>query len=152
MPIQPSADMAKKDIPEGPSRSVPRINRFSIYFPSLSLISGIIQGACALLVASSSLKILFGLAALAAAIKSSRLHSNLIRIPLMGLSTVLACLTLFVLWNGWQLRNLPSARWRKQPLTFRKKLGIALSFLSAIMTLALAFGEVALHPIFPHAR
>ena len=112
--------------------------------------SSIIQGACALLVASSSLKLLVGLAGLASAMKFSQLHSEPVRIPLMAISIVLATVTLFVLWNGWRLRNLPSARWRKRQLSLRARLAILFSFASAVITLTLVIAELIIHPLFSH--
>jgi hypothetical protein len=122
----------------------------SVLLSGASVVSGIIQGACAILVASSSLKLLVGLAGLAAAMKSSRLHSEPVRIPLMAISTVLALVTLFVLWNARRLRNLPSARWRRRTLSLRTKLAICFSLVSAIATLALVIAELAIHPFFSH--
>jgi len=116
-----------------------------------SAIGGAIQGACAILVASSSLKGFVGVAALAAAVKSSKLHSEIVRIPLMAISVVLACLTLFVLWNAHRLRNLPSARWRRRPLTSAQKFSIVFSLLLSVLTLLLVFYELTLHPLFVSA-
>jgi hypothetical protein len=100
------------------------------------------------LVASSSAKILLGIASLAGAMKTSQLHANIVRIPLMLVSATLAFITLFVLWNAHRLRNLPSAGWRKRPLTTRQKSGIGFSLVAAIVTLALVIGEAVIHPIF----
>jgi hypothetical protein len=122
--------------------------RSSLILPTLSLVGGIIQGACAILIASSSLKVLVGLTALAAAMKSSRFHSDVVRIPLIVISSALACWTLFVVWNGWRLRNRTAARWRKKSLTFRQKLAICVSVASALVTLSLVIGEIVVHPIF----
>jgi hypothetical protein len=124
----------------------------SVLLSGVSVVSGIIQGACAILVASSSLKILVGVAGLAAAMKSSQLHSEPVRLSLMVISTVLAVVTVFVLWNGYRLRNLPSARWRKRTLSLGTKLAILFSLATALVTVALIIGEVAIHPIFGHHR
>jgi hypothetical protein len=122
----------------------------SLVLSGTSFISGVIQGACAVLVASSSLKILVGVAGLAAAMKSSKIHSDPVRVPLMAVATLLALVTLFVLWNGHRLRNLPSARWRKQSLSLKRKAAIAFSLLSAVMTLVLVVAELLIHPIGSH--
>jgi hypothetical protein len=122
----------------------------SVLLSGVSIVSGIIQGACAILVASSSLKILVGLAGLAAAMKSSEIHSEPVRLPLMAISTVFAVVTLFVLWNGHRLRNLSSARWRKRELNPRAKLAIGFSMASALITLILVAAELYIHPIFGH--
>lgn len=122
--------------------------RTSVLLSLTSFAGGIIQGACAILVASSTAKIFLGIAGLAAALKTSELHANIVRLPLMAVSTILALITLYVLWNAHRMRNLPSARWRKRALTARQKAGIAFSFAAAVITLALVVAEVTIHPIF----
>jgi hypothetical protein len=123
----------------------------SLWLAMASTIGGIIQGACAVLVASSSVKGLVSVAALAGALKASKLHSEIVRVPLMVVSVLLSCLTLFVLWNAHRMRNLPSARWRKRPLTGRQWLAILFSLLLSLITLALVVYEVMLHPLFSAA-
>jgi uncharacterized membrane protein len=122
--------------------------RTSVLLSMTSVAGGIIQGACAILVASSTAKIFLGIAGLAAALKSSEFHREAIRLPLMAVSSILALITLFVLWNAHRLRNLPSARWRKRTLTARQKLGIAFSLSAAVITLLLVVAEITIHPIF----
>ena len=115
-----------------------------------SVVAGIIQGACAVLVASSTAKIFLGVAGLAAALKTSEFHREPVRIPLMALSAGLAMITLFVLWNGHRMRNLPSARWRKRGLNYRQKAGIGFSMAVAVLTLVLVVAELIIHPFFAH--
>lgn len=149
MSYQESTEVPKFVTSTEPSAAEPAAES-SIFFSGVSIVSGIIQGACAILVASSSLKILVGLAGLAAAMKSSQIHSEPVRLPLMAISTIFAVVTLFVLWNGHRLRNLPSARWRKRELSLRSKLAIAFSLASALITLFLVATELYIHPIFGH--
>jgi hypothetical protein len=124
--------------------------RTSVLLSATSVAAGIIQGACAILVASSTAKIFLGIAGLAAAVKTSELHAEIIRIPMILISTILSFITLFVLWNAHRLRNLPSAHWRKRPLTSRQKLGIAFSLTASILTLVLVVAEITIHPLFSH--
>jgi hypothetical protein len=124
--------------------------RTPILLSITSVAGGIIQGACAILVASSTAKIFLGIAALAAALKTSELHANIVRLPLMAISTILALITLVVLWNAHRLRNLPSARWRKRALTARQKAGFAFSFAASVLTLVLVIAEATIHPFFSH--
>jgi hypothetical protein len=125
----------------------PAETRDSLVISAAGLITGLIQGACAILVASSSMKILLSVAGLAAAMKASRFHSDPVRIPVMVVSAILACISLYVLWNGRRLRNLPSARWRKRPLSRRQKLAIAFTLASSLATLALVIAESVIHPV-----
>lgn len=122
--------------------------RTSVLLSISSVAGGIIQGACAILVASSTAKFFLGITALSAAVKSSELHANIVRLPLMAISTIFALITLFVLWNAHRLRNIPSARWRKRALTPRHRIGIAFSFSAAVLTLVLVIAEATIHPIF----
>jgi len=122
--------------------------RTSVLLSVTSFAGGIIQGACAILVASSTAKIFLGVAGLAGALKTSEFHSEIVRLPLMAVSTILALVTLFVLWNAQRMRNLPSARWRKRALTTRQKAGIAFSLAAAVITLVLVVAEITIHPIF----
>lgn len=124
--------------------------RTSVLLSATSVAAGIIQGACAILVASSTAKIFLGIAGLAAAVKTSELHAEVVRIPMMLISTILSLITLFVLWNAHRLRNLPSARWRKRHMTTRQKLGIAFSLTASILTLVLVVAEITIHPLFAH--
>lgn len=124
--------------------------RTSMLLSVTSFAGGIIQGACAILVASSTAKIFLGIAGLAAALKTSELHVEAVRLPLMTISTFLALITLFVLWNAHRMRNLPTARWRKRALTARQKAGITFSFVAATLTLVLVAAEIAIHPLFGH--
>src|SRR5262249_50061957 len=89
----------------------------------------VLQGLCVWFMAIGTLKLAFGLGVLGLAGTASFIHSDPVRIPLMLLATLGATATLFVIWNQQRLRNLPSAQWRKRPLTTREKrrMGIAVA-------------------------
>ena len=114
---------------------------------ALALIGGLVQGVCAILVATSSVKLFLGVASVAAAMQTSRFHADIIRVPVMLVSAVLAGISLFTVWNGWRLRNLPSARWRKRPLSTPRKLGIAFTIVTSVAALVLVIAEGVVHPI-----
>ena len=120
----------------------------SLLLSSVALVGSLIEGACAILVASASAKLFLGLAAVAGAVKASRLHADIVRIPVLLVSAAAALITLLVLWNAWRARNRPAARWRKRPLTWREKFSFAVTLLASVMTLALVVGEAIEHPIF----
>jgi hypothetical protein len=120
---------------------------FPTVLSAASLAGATIQGVCAILVASSSLKVLLGVAGVAAAVKTSSLHSDKIRVPLMLISAALASLTLYVLWNGWQLRKQPAARWRIRSLSRGQKLGIGFSLAASVTSWLLVIVEAVVHPI-----
>ena len=82
----------------------------SLLLSSIALVGSLIEGACAILVASASAKLFLGLAAVAGAVKASRLHADIVRIPVLLVSAAAALITLLVLWNAWRARNR-SAAW-----------------------------------------
>ena len=120
----------------------------SFLLSSAALVGSLVEGACAILVASASAKIFLGIGALAGAAKASRLHADIVRIPVLLASTAAALLTLLVLWNAWRARNRSAARWRKKPMTLRETFSLAVTLLASVITLALVLGEAIEHPIF----
>lgn len=123
----------------------------AIQFGASSLVAGFIQGACALLMVTNAGKALLGIASTAVAARSSFIHSDPVRIPLMIISALGALAVLYVLWNGWRLRNRSGAQWRRQPLTKRERWSTGFALLSSAITLALVIGEYLAHPIM-HPR
>ena len=120
----------------------------SLLLSSAALVGGFIESACAILVASASAKLFLGLGAVAGAVKASRLHADVVRIPVLLVSAAAALITLLVLWNAWRARNQSGARWRKRPMTLREKFSLAATLLASVMTLGLVVGEAIEHPIF----
>lgn len=120
----------------------------SLLLSSAAFLGSIVEGACAILVASASAKVFVGIGAIAGAIKASRFHADFIRIPVLLVSAAAAVVMLVVLWNTWRARNRSTARWRKRPMTIREKFSVGLTLLSSMLTLALVVAEVVEHPIF----
>jgi hypothetical protein len=120
----------------------------SLLLSSAGLVGSLIEGACAILVASASAKLFLGLGTVAGAVKASRLHADIVRIPVLIVSAAAAFITLLVLWNAWRARSRSTARWRKRRMTFREQFSFAVTLLASVMTLALVVGEAIEHPIF----
>ena len=120
----------------------------SLLLSSAAFVGSLVEGACAILVASASAKLFVGLGAVAGAMKASRLHADIVRIPVLLVSAAAALITLLVLWNSWRARNRSAARWRKKPMTLREKFSLAITLLASVLTLALVIGEAIEHPIF----
>jgi hypothetical protein len=120
----------------------------SLLLSGAAFLGSLVEGACAILVASASAKLFVGLGAVAGAVKASRLHADIIRIPVLLVSAAAAVIMLVVLWNAWRARNLSSARWRKRPMTIREKFSFAITLLASVLTLALVVGEAIEHPLF----
>ena len=119
-----------------------------VLLSGVALVGSLVEGACAILVASASAKLFLGLGAVAGAVKASRLHADIVRIPVLLVSVAAALVTLLVLWNAWRARNRSAARWRKRQMTLREKFSFAVTLLASVMTLALVVGEAIVHPIF----
>jgi len=120
----------------------------SLLLSSAAFVGSVVEGACAILVASASAKLFLGLGAVAGAVKASRLHADIVRIPVLLVSAAAAMITLLVLWNAWRARNRSAARWRKRPMTLREQVSFAVTLLGSVITLALVVAETIEHPIF----
>ena len=120
----------------------------SLVLSSVAFLGSIVEGACAILVASSSAKLFLGLGAVAGAIRASRLHADVVRVAILLVSAATALLTLFILWNLWRARNRSAARWRRRPMTAREKLSLGITFSASVLTLAIVIGEAIEHPLF----
>src|SRR6202007_1065634 len=71
----------------------------SLLLSSAALVGSLVEGACAILVASASAKLFLGLGAVAGAVKASRLHADIVRIPVLLVSAATALITLLRLWE-----------------------------------------------------
>jgi hypothetical protein len=94
----------------------------SFLLSSAALVGSLVEGACAILVASASAKIFLALGAVAGAVKASRLHADIVRIPVLLASAAAALITLLVLWNAWRARKRSAARWRKKTNDFARNI------------------------------
>ena len=110
-----------------------------------ALTSAAIQGICAFVVAMNAAKLALGFTSVAAVGGSSLVHSDLVRLALRYVSAILATATIYVIWNGWRLRNRRESQWRRVPLTGREKWTIAFGLLSAVASWFLIIAEVYAH-------
>ena len=110
-----------------------------------ALASASIQGICAFVVAMNAAKLALGFTSVAAAGGSSFIHSDPVRLALRYVSATLATGTLYVIWNGWRLRNRRESQWRRAALTKRDKWTIAFGLLSAATSWFLIIAEVFAH-------
>jgi len=110
-----------------------------------SVTTSLIQGICLFAVGINWAKVVLGITSVAASGGSPFIHSDPVRYALRYVSAILAIATLWVIWNGWRLRNRSSARWRKVPLTAREKWNIAVGLGSSILSWILIVAEVFAH-------
>jgi hypothetical protein len=115
-----------------------------------SIATSLIQGICLFAVGINSAKVLLGVTSVAASGGAAWIHSDPVRFTLRYVSAFLATATLWVIWNGWRLRNRGASRWRRVPLTARERWTIAFglfsSFLSWVLILAEVFAHQKMHP------
>ncbi len=114
-----------------------------------SLAFAALQSVCTTLIALSGIRLAIGLGSLALAAGVAgwldRFHADKIRIPMMLLALLGACLNLFVLWHARRLRERPSAQWRRQPMSLRKKREERVQVGLAVLTFVLLIAEEAIH-------
>lgn len=115
----------------------------------------LLQSACTAVIAISGVRVLIGLAALAAAAGLHRpatgFHSDAIRIPMMILAVVGSVVNLYVISRIRALRARPSSQWRMQPVSSRQRRNEVLQAALAIFTLLLVAAEYATHLIVHNA-
>jgi hypothetical protein len=117
----------------------------SVRLSVASVTTSLIQGICLFAVGINWAKVAFGITSVAASGGSSLIHSDPVRYALRYASAILATATLWVIWNGWRLRNRSSARWRKVPLTRGEKWNIAIGLGSSVLSWALIVAEIFAH-------
>lgn len=110
-----------------------------------SLTTSLIQGICLFAVGINWAKVVLGITSVAASGGAAWIHSDPVRYALRYLSAILATCTLWVIWNGWRLRNRGASRWRKVALTSREKWTIAIGLFSSLFSWILIVAEVFAH-------
>jgi hypothetical protein len=110
-----------------------------------SLTASLIQGICIFAVGINAAKIVLGVSSVAASGGAAWIHSDPVRFGLRYLSALLSIATLWVIWNGWRLRNRSAASWRKVPLAMREKWSIAFALTSSLLSCVLIIAEVFAH-------
>lgn len=116
-----------------------------------SLIVAMAQSLCTAVLTISGIRVAIGLSALAAAsgfyAPAKGFHQDAIRIPMLILATVGAVVNLAVVLWARQLRNRPSAQWRRRELSLKEKRSEKLQIAMAILTLILVGLETWTHPM-----
>jgi hypothetical protein len=141
-PETPAVDLAT------PNRPVDKRNWIVLWS---SFFFALVQSLCTAVLAVSGIRVVIGLSALAAAAgvhaPARGFHQDAIRIPMMILALGGSLLNLYVLWHIRRLRNRPSAQWRRQPLSPKKRRTERLQFALSILTLLLLLAEWITHPM-----
>lgn len=109
----------------------------------------LLQSACTVVMAVSSLRLIIGLGSLASAsglkIFAGTFHADAIRIPMLILAVGGSLVNLYVLWRIRSLRARPSSQWRVPPSTPSQKRNELFQLSLAFLTLLLVGLEWIAH-------
>jgi hypothetical protein len=139
---------------EASSGSVSVIERRSRWLAWSGFLFALLQSFCTFVIATSGIRVLIGLSALAAAAGTDApakgFHQDAIRIPMMWFSLVAAFFNLYALWRARSLRKRPSAQWRVQPVSSKQKRSERFQIALSLLALALLALECWTHPMIHH--
>ncbi len=113
-----------------------------------SLVFAILQSACTAFMALSGLRLVIGISSTAIAtgmLPLVKLHTNVLRIPMVLLAVAGAVANLYVIWQMRRLRARPAAQWRITPLTKKQRRSERLQIALAVLTLVLVAIEEIFH-------
>lgn len=118
-----------------------------------SLVFAILQSACTAFMAMSGLRLLIGFSSAVMAagmLPFARLHTNVLRIPMVLLAVIGAVANLYVIWEMRRLRARPAAQWRVTPLTDKQRRSERLQIALAVLTLVVVAVEEVFHMYLIH--
>jgi hypothetical protein len=118
-----------------------------------SLVFAVLQSACTAFMAMSGLRLVIGISSTAIAsglLPLVKLHTNVLRIPMVLLAVAGAVANLYVIWEMRRLRARPAAQWRITPLTEKQRRNERLQIVLAVVTLVLVALEESFHIYLHH--
>jgi hypothetical protein len=119
-----------------------------------SFLFALLQSLCTFFAAANGLRFAIGLGALAVGASIGKamdwFHSDLIRLPMVGLALFGSMLNLLVLWQVRRLRARPAAAWRVRPVSARKMRMEWVQFGLSVVTLVLIAVEEYWHLKWHH--
>jgi len=118
-----------------------------------ALVLAFIESVCTGAMMLSGVRVALGFSSLLAAGAAGparAFHANAVRIPMLWIAGLGACLNLLLYWNEERIRNNPSARWRLRPLTAQQRRRRRIQVGTALVTFVLIALEVITHPLFHH--
>ena len=114
-----------------------------------SLFFILLQSACTAFMALSGLRLLIGIASVAAATTGLRLldslHGEAIRIPMEIFAVAGSVINLYAIWRVRSLRARPSSQWRVAPVSAGKRRAESIQIALAVFTLLLVAIEWTFH-------
>ncbi len=132
-----------------PSLEKDRKARWLVSVTSMFFI--LLQSACTAVMAISSVRVVIGLGALAAASGLGRaaegFHRDAIRIPMIVIAVLGSLINLYVIWRIRSLRSRPAAQWRMIAPPAKQIRSERFQIALAIVTLLLVVAEWLTHHI-----
>jgi hypothetical protein len=110
-----------------------------------SLFLATVEAVCVFVVSANGVAALVGSSGIVLAEGARIFHQAAIRLPLLGLATVIALYNLWMLLNTWRLRRAPTAQWDIRPLPASERRRMALIAVLSTLTLLLVGAELFVH-------
>jgi hypothetical protein len=119
-----------------------------------SFFFSLLQSICTFFATVNGLRLAIGIGALAIGSTAGAavrwFHSDLVRLPMMGLALIGSLLNLVVLWQIWRLRSRPAAQWRRTAVSAGKTRMERVQMILSIATLVLISVEEYWHITWHH--
>lgn len=110
-----------------------------------SLFFATVEAVCVFVVSANGVAALVGSSGIVVAEGARVFHQAAIRLPLLGLATVIAVFNLWILLKAWRLRRARTAQSDIHPLVASARRQIALIAVLSILTLVLVGAELFVH-------
>jgi hypothetical protein len=137
---------AGKDRVKAPQEGdFPGANALLLWLSSGSLLFAAVEAICLFLVSASGLAVALGGSAIVLVPGALFFHSAAIRLPILGVASVIAMFNLWLLLNQRRLRRAPAAQWRTRPFTRNERRRILLITIMSVLSLILVAAELYLH-------
>jgi hypothetical protein len=137
-----------------PLRDAPPTGRTGRVIAWSSFLFALLQSLCTFFAAANGLRFAIGIGALVVGATAGKVldwfHSDVIRLPMVGLALFGSLLNLLVLWQVRRLRARPAAAWRVRPVSASKMRMEWVQFGLSVVTLVLIAVEEYWHLRWHH--
>jgi hypothetical protein len=119
--------------------------RIGLAASGASLFLATVEAVCVFVVSANGVAALVGSSGIVLAEGARIFHQAAIRLPLLGLATVIALFNLWMLLNTWRLRRAPTVQGHIHPLPPSERRRMALIAALSALTLLLVGAELFVH-------
>lgn len=110
-----------------------------------SLFFATVEAVCVFVVSANGVAALVGSSGIVVAEGARIFHQAAIRLPLLGLATVIAMFNLWILLKAWRLRRARTAQPDMHPLAASERRQTALIAVLSILTIVIVGAELFVH-------